>query len=81
MPESFRDKIFFVERVSGRLIAIMIYVSNETVNVVTAHAAQIGCSDDKKEEFWQDFGNFVSTFSRMKVYCSGQIYRKCRTES
>ena len=70
----FRDKISLVERylvyceslspLGIRLMAIKIHIRNITINVVTADAPQIWCSDGKKEEFWRELSDFVNANPR-----------------
>nr|GEW69580.1 hypothetical protein [Tanacetum cinerariifolium] len=47
-----KDNVFRVTRSSDRIMAIYVVIEGETVNVISAHAPQVGLSDADKKRFW-----------------------------
>lgn len=65
--EEYRHKIFLVEWVSDRLMAIRTHISIKVVNVVTAHALQTRRNDGEKGRFWKQLRDFVSAVSKHEI--------------
>ncbi|XP_064111347.1 craniofacial development protein 2-like [Macrobrachium nipponense] len=49
-----KKEIVEVNRRNDRIIWVRLMVENCTVNIFSAYAPQIGCSDEEKDHFWSD---------------------------
>ena len=52
--EKWRDNILEVNRISDRLITAKLLIDTININIVSAYAPQVGCTDEEKEEFWEE---------------------------
>ncbi|XP_064108009.1 uncharacterized protein LOC135216564 [Macrobrachium nipponense] len=64
-----KKEIFEVNRRNYRIIWVRLMVENCTVNIFSAYAPQIGCSDEEKDRFWSDSGGNGKGTSRRKMPC------------
>ncbi|XP_064118970.1 craniofacial development protein 2-like [Macrobrachium nipponense] len=54
LSSEMKNEIFEVNRRNDRNIWVRLMVENCTVNIFSAYAPQIGCSDEEKDRFWSD---------------------------
>ncbi|XP_047996392.1 craniofacial development protein 2-like [Leguminivora glycinivorella] len=51
-----KQRIINVDRKSDRLIAIKLAMDNQQpMNIISVYAPQTGCSEQEKQDFWEDF--------------------------
>ena len=53
--DKWRDNILKVNIISDRLITAKLLIDTININIVSAYAPQVGCTDEEKEEFWEEF--------------------------
>ena len=61
--EKWRDNILEVNRISDRLITAKLLIGTININIVSAYAPQVGCTDEEKEEFWEELEELIRSFS------------------
>ncbi|XP_064095658.1 uncharacterized protein LOC135207762 [Macrobrachium nipponense] len=54
LSSEMKKEIVEVNRRNDRIIWVRLMVENCTVNIFSAYAPQIGCSDEEKDHFWSD---------------------------
>ena len=54
-----KDNVLEVNRETDRVIWMRLIVDKRAVNVVSAYAPQVGCSDQEKEDFWEQIGEVM----------------------
>ncbi|XP_064108101.1 uncharacterized protein LOC135216647 [Macrobrachium nipponense] len=54
LSSEMKKEIIEVNRKNYRIIWVRLMVENCTVNIFSAYAPQIGCSDEEKDHFWSD---------------------------
>ena len=57
VSENIKSNVIEVKRVSDRLMIVRLAFGKAVVNVVSAYAPQMGCTDDEKEKFWESLEN------------------------
>ena len=50
-----------VNIISDRLITAKLLIDAININIVSAHAPQVGCTDEEKEEFWEELEVLISS--------------------
>ena len=74
--EKWRDNIFEINIISDRLITAKLLIDTININIVSAYAPQVGCTDEEKEEFSEE----LEELTREGQYCyrsrSQWAYRK-----
>ena len=54
--EKWRDNILEVNRISDRLITAKLWIDTINVNIVSAYAPQVGCTESQKmKSFWKSW--------------------------
>ena len=48
------DVVVDVRRKGDRILLIKLILSDETINVISVYAPQIGLDDTSKQQFWED---------------------------
>ena len=61
--EKWRDNILEVNIISDRLITAKLLIDTININIVSAYAHQVGCTDEEKEEFWEGLEELIRSFS------------------
>ncbi|EYC03703.1 hypothetical protein Y032_0092g2573 [Ancylostoma ceylanicum] len=70
----YRYFITSVQRVSDRLMSIMITEGSNVLRIVSAYAPQCGCTDDTKEQFYRGFKELLQGFAeRENVIIGGDF--------
>ena len=54
-----KDNVVQVNRCNDRIMAITLVIENETINIVSAYAPQVGLSDAEKRSFWDALDELV----------------------
>ena len=54
-----KDNVVHVNRCSDRIMAITLVIEEETVNIISAYAPQVGLSDTEKRSFWDSLDELV----------------------
>nr|GEY58733.1 craniofacial development protein 2 [Tanacetum cinerariifolium] len=54
-----KDKVVQVIRISDRFMLLRLVIKDETVNVVSAYALQVGLEEAKKKSFWHSIDDLV----------------------
>ena len=52
-----------VKIISDRLITAKLLIDTINVNIVSAYAPQVGCTNEEKEEFWEELEELIRSFS------------------
>lgn len=55
-----QDKVIAVERKSDRIITMKLVTAGDRYNIISAYAPQQGCSQDEKNEFWNQLEDSIS---------------------
>ena len=61
--EKWRDNILEINRISDRLITEKLLIDTININIVSAYIPQVGCTDEEKEEFWEELEELIRSFS------------------
>ena len=61
--EKWRDNILEVNRISDRIITAKLLIDTININIVSAYAPQVGCTDEEKEEFWEELEELIRSLS------------------
>ena len=61
--EKWRDNILEINIISDRLITAKLLIDTININIVSACAPQVGCTDEEKEEFWEKLEELIRSFS------------------
>ena len=61
--EKWRDNILEVNIISDRLITAKLLIDTINIYIVSAYAPQVGCTDEEKEEFWEELEELIRSFS------------------
>ncbi|XP_047492408.1 craniofacial development protein 2-like [Penaeus chinensis] len=54
-----KEGVVQVNRTSDRIIWVKIEVAETTMNVVCIYAPQVGCTDEEKDDFWEQLGDVM----------------------
>ncbi|XP_050521934.1 uncharacterized protein LOC126894745 [Daktulosphaira vitifoliae] len=54
MEEEMKSKVVEVARKSDRIIVVKLIFEEKVLNVISAYAPQVGCSEIDKEVFWRE---------------------------
>ncbi|WP_288831208.1 hypothetical protein [uncultured Paraburkholderia sp.] len=57
----FIEQVIRVVRKEDRIIALKIIIGNETINIISAYAPQIGLDESIKIKFWEDLEALIQT--------------------
>ena len=49
--------------ISDRLITAKLLIDTININIVSAFAPQVGCTDEENEEFWEELEELIRSFS------------------
>ena len=71
-PKKWKEKVLEVKRVSDRLIAIKLKISENMVNIVSAYGPQVGYDEDEKEDFWTDLEDLIGEMSEKEELVIGE---------
>ncbi|KAK6765208.1 hypothetical protein RB195_025231 [Necator americanus] len=71
LNESFRDSVTAVDRLSDRLMAVKGDTGEVELRVVSAHASQMGCSEEEKACFWEDLEQYGQSLEGEEVLLIG----------
>ena len=52
--EKWRDNILEVNRISDGIITAKLLIDTININILSAYAPQVGCTDEEKKEFWEE---------------------------
>ena len=52
-----------VNRISDRLITAKLLTDTININILSAYSPQVGCTDEEKEESWEDLEELIRSFS------------------
>nr|GEY24780.1 hypothetical protein [Tanacetum cinerariifolium] len=58
-----KDKVVLVNRCSDMIISLTLVIDEETVNVISAYAPQVGLSEVEKKTFWDSLDKVVREFT------------------
>ena len=61
--EKWRDNILEVNRISDRIITAKLLIDTININIVSAYAPQVRCTDEEKEEFWEELEELIRSLS------------------
>ena len=67
--EKWRDNILKINRIADRLIrpTAKLLIDTININIVSAYAPQVGCTDEEKEEFWEELEELIRSFSEKAI--------------
>ncbi|GKD37687.1 craniofacial development protein 2-like protein [Tanacetum coccineum] len=57
-----KDNVVQVTKRSDRIMAILVFIDGETVNIISAYAPQVGLSDAVKKRFWDAVDELVREY-------------------
>ncbi|PWA76137.1 cleavage/polyadenylation specificity factor, 25kDa subunit [Artemisia annua] len=69
-----KDNVVHVNRCSDRIMAITLVIEEETVNIISAYAPQVGLSDAEKRSFWDSLDELVRECpSDQRLFIGGDL--------
>ena len=74
VDSEFIEQVVGVVRKGDRIIALKIIIGNETVNIISAYAPQVGLDEALKTKFWEDLEVLIQTMPQNeKVVIGGDL--------
>ncbi|XP_077223408.1 uncharacterized protein LOC143857020 [Tasmannia lanceolata] len=74
IDKSLRDEVVDVKRKGDRIILIKLVLGEETINVISAYAPQIGLNYSVKRQFWDDMNEVVQGIPHgEKLFIGGDL--------
>ena len=64
LREELVESVLEVKRVSDKLMAMKLEVNGSILNIVSAYAAQVSNSMEKKNDFWEDLDGLIESISK-----------------
>ena len=61
LAKELKNNVLEVKRRNDRLMKMKIVLDGEVLNVMSAYAPQVGCTDEEKDEFWRQLDEEVIT--------------------
>ncbi|KAM7489846.1 hypothetical protein LguiB_027330 [Lonicera macranthoides] len=69
-----KKDIVDVKRVGDRILALKFVVEQDTFNVISAYAPQVGCEEHLKIKFWEDLEGLIQDIPlREKIFLGGDL--------
>ncbi|KAI5106601.1 hypothetical protein C0J45_4298 [Silurus meridionalis] len=67
LKEEYSKSVVEVKRVSDRVMIVKVEVEGMMINVISAHAPQVGCEMKEKEKFWSELDEVVDGKERLVI--------------
>ena len=64
MAKELKNNVLEVKRRNDRLMKMKIVLDGEVLNVMSAYAPQVGCTEEEKDDFWRHLDEEVLTVPR-----------------
>ena len=65
MSKEWQDKILEIKRISDRIMTMRFVSGNTMLNIISVYAPQVGCSQQKKDQFYK---NLESDMRRIPLH-------------
>ncbi|GJY16757.1 craniofacial development protein 2-like protein [Tanacetum coccineum] len=59
LAPNLKDKVVQVIRISDRIMLVRLVIEEETINVISAYAPQVGLGEAEKKSFWDSLDDLV----------------------
>ena len=74
VDSEFIEQVIRVVKKGNRIIALKIIIGNETINIISACAPQVGLDESIKTKFWKDLEVLIQTMPQNeKVVIGGDL--------
>ncbi|KAI5102778.1 hypothetical protein C0J45_8130 [Silurus meridionalis] len=67
LKEEYSKSVVEVKKVSDRVMIVKVKVEGMMINVISAHAPQVGCEMEEKERFWSELDEVVDGKERLVI--------------
>ena len=74
VDEEWKKNVVEINRIGDRIISLKMVVGEETINVISAYARQVGAESQIKEQFWEEFEALIQGIPILeKVFIGGDL--------
>ncbi|GJZ35694.1 ataxia telangiectasia mutated family protein [Tanacetum coccineum] len=67
LAPNLKDKVVQVIRISDRIMLVRLVIEEETINVISAYAPQVGLGEAEKKSFWDSLDDLTAEDFRARV--------------
>jgi len=68
-----KESVVDVKRIRDRILALKLLMAQETINIISAYAPQVGSKALEKEKLWQDLEGLVQGILQQKIFLGGDL--------
>ena len=74
VDEEWKKNVVAINRIGDRIISLKMAVEEETINVISAYAPQVGAESHMKEQFWEELEALIQGIPILeKVFIGGDL--------
>ena len=71
LAQEYKNDVIYVKRRNDRIMKMKISCNESVLNIISAYAPQVGCTEEEKDEFWRQLDEEVLTVPRSESLVIG----------